>query len=149
VEIRYEQRNEEESRYQSVIRNDAIALDVRNRFWESATLSSAITYDKEKGKSAEGTNNYALQSVELAETLNYYISSKYRVYARISMKYNKREGDFLSSLQEKRDGIVAKWNSTIDYRINNYTTAKFVYSGNSYPKEKETHQLELEVRAEF
>jgi hypothetical protein len=149
VEVRYEQRHEEESRYQSIVNNQVLTLDIRTRFWNSATLSSAAIYADENGKSSVGEKKYTLKSMEFAETLNCFLSSKYRIYARFSIKQNQRKGDFLSGLAEKSDGIISKWNSTVDYKINNYTTAKFVYSGKSYPNQKDTHQIELEVRAEF
>ena len=149
LELGYERRIEEESRYHSLITNGTYRLEIRNKILNDLSITSQCEVSNEKGKSSESSGNYDLTSLEIEETFQYYLLRRYRFYARLNLKKNKKTGDFLSYFSEKRNGIIFKWIATIDYKINDYTTANFQYTGKSYPEEAVNHQLGLEIKAEF
>jgi hypothetical protein len=75
---------------------------------------------------------------------------KYRVTASLGMGYNDRKGsDYLSFLPEKRQGFFVDGNISTNYRINDFSSLSLEYKANKYPKNKASHNLKLEFRAEL
>lgn len=149
LEAMYENINEIESRYDSEIDTDAIKLDLRYRILEDMHSQTGLSLSKETGEHLLLEDSYTIQSIELSERLTYYVDRKYRFFSRLTMRYNKKQGGFLGFLPEKRDGLILNWSSSMDYRMNNYTTARLEYSGNNYPQQSAVHQIKAEIRAEF
>ncbi|MCD4818340.1 MAG: hypothetical protein K8S23_06580 [Candidatus Cloacimonetes bacterium] len=149
LELIYENKKQEESHYNSKTKTDMINLDIRNRLFSETSLTSSIRYISETGSSLSSYGSYDLKSIEISEKTNFYFFKKYRLFGKFTYKKNMRSGDFLSSINEKKNGNIFKWFFTIDYRFNNYTTVNLEYSGKKYPDDKSQHKMELEVKAEF
>jgi hypothetical protein len=149
LEVMYETTNETESRYDSAIDTDALKLDLRSRLLDDMHSQTGLTLSKETGEHLLMEDSYTIQSIEISERITYYVDRKYRFFSRLTMRYNKKEGGFLGFLPEKREGTILTWSSSMDYRMNNYTTARLEYSGNSYPQQSAVHQVKAEIRAEF
>ncbi|MBN2460751.1 MAG: hypothetical protein JXB60_04010 [Candidatus Cloacimonetes bacterium] len=150
IEFNYENRKEEESRYDSSIRTDDFLLELRYKPASDLNLKTGMNYIRERGEKRIGEDNYIINSYGIAADVNYFFQRKYRVFARISGRYNDRRGStFLSFLADKKKGTIIKWNLNIDYRVNSFTALSVDYTGNKYPERREEHQLRLEVKAEF
>ena len=150
IELIYENRKEEDSRYESSTILNFYALDMRNRLNDDLTINSSVQYSQEDGNESNESNKYQIKAYKFEESVTYFFKRKYRFYAKASYKRNTRSGStFLSFLADKKDGDIFKWNLNLDYRISNYTSARLEYSGDSYPDREQIHQLSIEVKAEF
>jgi hypothetical protein len=150
IELIYENRTEEDSRYESSTILNFYALDMRNRLNDDLTINSSLQYSQEDGNKSNNSNKYKIKAYEFEESVTYFFKRKYRLFAKASYKRNTRSGSaFLSFLADKKDGNIFKWNMNLDYRMSNYTSARLEYSGDSYPDREQIHQLSIEVKAEF
>jgi hypothetical protein len=150
VDLVYENRWEEDSRYESSTILNFYAFDMRNRLNDDLTMYSSLQYSQEDGNMSNNSNKYQIKAYKFQESVTYFFKRKYRLYAKASYKRNTRSGStFLSFLADKKDGDIFKWNMNLDYRISNYTSARLEYSGDSYPDREQIHQLSIEVKAEF
>ncbi len=150
IELIYENRWEEDSRYESNTISNFYALDMRNRLSDDLTINSSLQYSQEDGNKSNNSNKYQIKAYKIEESVTYFFKRKYRLFAKASYKRNTRSGStFLSFLADKKDGDIFKWNMNLDYRISNYTSARLEYSGDSYPDREQIHQLSIEVKAEF
>ncbi len=150
IELIYENRWEEDSRYESSTILNFYALDMRNRLNDDLTMYSSLQYSQEDGNKSNNSNKYQIKAYKIEESVTYFFKRKYRLYAKGSYKRNTRSGSaFLSFLADKKDGDIFKWNMNLDYRMSNYTSARLEYSGDSYPDRDQIHQLSIEVKAEF
>ncbi|MBC8415216.1 MAG: hypothetical protein ISS80_01140 [Candidatus Cloacimonetes bacterium] len=150
IELVYENRQEEDSRYESSTVLNFYALDMRNRLNDDLTMYSSLQYSQEDGNKSNNSNKYQIIAYKIEESVTYFFKRKYRLYGKASYKRNTRSGStFLSFLADKKDGDIFKWNLNLDYRISNYTSARLEYSGDSYPDREQIHQLSIEVKAEF
>ncbi|MCF7792740.1 MAG: hypothetical protein K9N39_01950 [Candidatus Cloacimonetes bacterium] len=150
IELILERNETEESRYQSFSEIDSYALEIRNQITDDANLKSALEYGREAGRKTDNSSDYEIASYKLTEILTYYLSSKYRFFGKVSWKRNERTGsEFLSFLDDKKDGNIIKWNLNFDYRVSSITSAHFEYSGEVIPDKPTEHKISLEVKAEF
>ncbi len=150
IELVYENRQEEDSRYESSTVLNFYALDMRNRLNDDLTMYSSLQYSQEDGNMSNNSNKYQIIAYKIEESVTYFFKRKYRLYGKASYKRNTRSGStFLSFLADKKDGDISKWNVNLDYRMSNYTSARLEYSGDSYPDREQVHQLSIEVKAEF
>lgn len=149
-EFTYENRTEEETRYDSRIESDSFTLDIRNRLSPNAQLTSVLRYSEESGDSTAGGVSYALRSYGLTESISYFFQRRYRVFGRIEYRRNERKGSgFLAFLPEKREGNIFRWSFRLNYQLNPFTSGGVEYSGNNFPLQDTVHQMKVEVRAEF
>jgi hypothetical protein len=150
IEWIYENRWEEDSRYESSTILNFYALDMRNRLSDDLTMYSSLQYSQEDGNKSNNSNKYQIKAYKIEESVTYFFKRKYRLYGKVSYKRNTRSGSaFLSFLADKKDGDIFKWNMNLNYRMSNYTSARLEYSGDSYPDRDQIHQLSIEVKAEF
>jgi len=150
MELHFDHVREEDSHYNSQIDLDQIEFDIQNRFSNDITLKSSVSYSYEKGDNDANDNQYSISAFELEESASYFFKRKYRLFVKASYKRNYRAGsEFLSFLNDKKEGNIFKWDVNIDYKMSNYTSLNLQYSGNSYPDEKQVHKLSIEAKAEF
>ncbi len=150
LELIWEKSEVEESRYQSFSEISSYVLEIRNQLNRNANLKSALEYGREAGRKNDQTQSYQIESYQIAETLTYFPGSKYRFFGKVSWKRNNRSGsEFLSFLDDKKDGNIFKWNLSLDYRVSSITSARMEYSGEIYPAKDTEHKISLEVKAEF
>jgi hypothetical protein len=93
---------------------------------------------------------YKLESWDVSENITYFGNHRYRFVGRLSYRKNWRQGSsFLGYLPEKRQGDIWRWQANFNYKINSYTSTNLEYSGESYPGQKDKHELQVELKAEF
>jgi len=150
MELLFVHSTEDDSYYNSKLELDQAEMNVQNRLSSDITLKSAVSFSTENGNDNLDNNQYKISAFEIEESVSYFYKRKYRFFARASYKRNNRDGSgFLSFLADKREGNIIKWDMTLNYRMNSYTSMNFQYSGNDYPDEKQVHKLSVEVKAEF
>ena len=149
-ELTYENRVEEESRYESSIRSNSYSLDIRNRLDNNLQFGTLLNITEENGDRTIGGVSYRLRSYGITENVSYFFQRRYRFFARLEYRRNERDGSgFLAFLPEKREGNIFRWNLRLNYQLNQYTSGGVEYSGNNYPLQDTVHQMKVEVRAEF
>jgi hypothetical protein len=149
-ELIYENRSEQESRYDSHIESNSYSLEMRNRYGNNLQIGSLLRYSKETGDRSVGGVSYELKSVGITETVSYFFQRRYRLFSRFEYRRNRRKGSgFLAFLPDKREGNIFRWSTRLNYQINPFTSGGLEYSGNKYPLQDTVHQMKLEVRAEF
>ena len=149
-ELTYENISEQKTLYNSESKIHMVELDVRNRFISDLTLNSNLDLSREITNKSGEENDFKIDSIQLTETVTYFIKRKYRVFSKFSYKRNFRKGSsYLSFLNDKKNGNIFKWNISLNYKVNSYTSASFEYSGDSYPERDDVHKIEVEVKAEF
>ncbi len=151
LELLYENRFEQNSRYDSEIKINTYELGMSNRRGRNTTFRTSLIYSKEYGNENDESENYQINSYEFDEKITYFWKNKYRILSGFSFKKNEKSGsNSLEFLYEKRDGNIFKWFFNVNYRMNNYTSVDIQYSGNSYPlQDYDVHKLSVEVIAEF
>jgi len=153
-ELTYENINEQKSLYDSEYDSESrfhlIDFDVRNRLSSDLTINSNLDLSREITNKTGEEDDYEIDSIQLTETATYFIKRKYRIFSKFSFKRNYRKGSsYLSFLADKKNGNIFKWNISLNYRVNSYTSASLEYSGDSYPERDDVHKIEVEVKAEF
>jgi hypothetical protein len=149
-EFYFETEREKESQYHSIVEAESYTLDVRNRINIDLNLKTSFSITSEDGKRNDNTNRYKIDAFKIEETVTYFMKRKYRLFAKLDFIRNNRGGsDYLGFLADKKDGNIFKWKLNLDYKVNSYTSAGLIYSGSSYPDEKDEHKLSVEVKAEF
>ncbi len=150
VEVSWENLIEEDSYYDSRTESDIYTLEITTRTSRNLLLQTELSYTTEDGNKRLSDNQYSIKSMGLSESLTLYLLSKYRVFSKISYKHNDRSGsDYLVYLADKREGDIFEWSLNLSYKVNQFTSASFQYSGDSYPDDETTHEMTLEIRAEF
>ncbi|MCD4795982.1 MAG: hypothetical protein K8R49_02270 [Candidatus Cloacimonetes bacterium] len=150
IELLYKNSNEEDSRYDSRSDLNSFELDIRNRFSNDLILKSSFQYSREIGGKEDESDEYEINAYEVLETVTFFFKRKYRLFGKFSYKKNVRTGSsFLSFLADKKEGDIFKWNMNLNYKVSRYISANLEYSGNSYPRQDDVHQLSMEVKAEF
>jgi len=150
IEFYYETERKKESQYQSIVEAESYTLDVRNRINKDLNLKSSFTITSEDGKRNDSSNHYKINAFKIEEAVTYFMKRKYRLFTKWDFIHNLRSGsDYLGFLADKKDGNIFKWKLNLDYKVNSYTSAGLIYSGSSYPDEKDEHKLSVEVKAEF
>ena len=123
---------------------------MRNRINKDLNLKSSFTITSEDGKRNDSSNHYKINAFKIEEAVTYFMKRKYRLFTKWDFIHNLRSGsDYLGFLADKKDGNIFKWKLNLDYKVNSYTSAGLIYSGSSYPDEKDEHKLSVEVKAEF
>ncbi len=149
-ELSWENLLEEDSYYDSRTESDTYKLDITTRTGRNLLLQTEISYTTEEGRKRLTDREYAIESIGLSESLTLFLLSKYRMFSRVSYKHNERSGsDYLIYLPDKREGDIFEWSMNISYKVNNFTNASFQYSGDAYPDDETSHEMTLEIRAEF
>ena len=149
-ELTYENISEQKSFYDSESRIHLLDFDVRNRLNPDLTLNSNLDLSRETTNKSGEDDDFEIDSIQLTETATYFFKRKYRVFGKFSYKRNFRKGsDYLSFLSDKKNGNIFKWNISLDYKMNSYTSASLEYAGDSYPERNDVHKIEVEVKAEF
>lgn len=149
LELIYEKRSEENSRYSSKINMNNYEIDMRNRLNSELIMRSTLGFSEESGSDDLAEDSYQITALEIKEDLTYFWK-KYRFLSGISFRKNKRTGsEFLGFINEKKNGNIFKWYLDTNFKMNDYTSINVHYSGNSYPQRKDIHKLSAEVKAEF
>ena len=150
VELSWENLVEEDSYYDSRTESDIYQLEITTRTGRNLLLQTDLSYATEDGRKRLTNKEYAIKTIGASESLTLYLLSKYRMFSKISYKHNDRSGsDYLVYLAEKREGDIFEWSVNVSYKVNQFTSASFQYSGDSYPDEETSHEMTLEIRAEF
>jgi hypothetical protein len=150
IELSYFKSKEEDSYYNSDISAHSLNLDIRSKLRTQFILNTAINYDREAGENRLEDEDYTLKSWDVSENITYFGNQKYRFVARLSYRRNWRDGSsFLGYLPEKREGDIWKWKASWNYQINSYTSTNLEYTGESFPNQKDKHELQVELKAEF
>ena len=142
--------DERDSRYNSVINRNSIVCTGQKYISPKSAFELQLSYDLEKGKQANTDDSYQISVWGITPSYKNVFMQKYRVTAKLGVKYNARSGsEYLSFLPEKRDGLNAVWSFQAVYKLNSFSSATIEYSGNSYPQDSANHQLKLEFKAEL
>jgi hypothetical protein len=150
VEFFVEHRQEEDTRYDSQLENYGFACETRYNPSRQVNYSLKVEYGWEDGSNASQELNYKLSKWEVQQTLNWFLRRTSRIFARFKYRYNDREGeDYYSWQEEKRAGNVFIWNASYDYKLNNNMKLSIEYKGDKYPQEESSHEMKMEVAAEF
>lgn len=150
VELGYANDRTRESRYTSSSETKVYSLELRNQIHSDADLRSLLEYGKEDGKKEDESNFYELRYYRITETITYFLKSRYRFFGKLVLKKNERKGSqFLSFLDDKKEGMILKWNLNMDYKMSAVASAQLSYSGQSVPDKQTEHKLSLELKAEF
>ncbi len=150
LELSWENTVEEDSYYESEIETNTYTFTVVTRATKSLLLNTDLSYAAEDGVQRINKKDYAIRSLGLSENLTLYLLTKYRIFSRFAYKHNERSGsDYLNYLAEKREGDLFEWSVNLSYKVNQFTSASFQYSGDAYPDQETSHEMTLEIRAEF
>jgi hypothetical protein len=150
IEISYFINQEEDSYYNSNVDAYSLQLDIRSKIISEIILNTEFSYDREDGQNNLQDETYKLESWDVSENITYFGNHRYRFVGRLSYRKNWRQGSsFLGYLPEKRQGDIWRWQANFNYKINSYTSTNLEYSGESYPGQKDKHELQVELKAEF
>jgi hypothetical protein len=148
--LKYEHSNETDTRYMSDITSDNLNLLTQRNFSSSSIGTLNLSAYLEEGVQQSGTESYRLRGIGLEPGYRGSWGAKGRISGSFGIRYNDRSGsNFLNFLPDKREGVLFNWSISAVYRLNNYTSATFEYSGNAYPEESTRHSLKLEFKAEL
>lgn len=119
-------------------------------------LSGQVVFTTEQNTGHEVTDynqtgtESRLLKLGIIEDVLVFIGTKYRFNCRFEFAHNNRSGsEYSYTSADKKRGQTYKWNSSLYYKMNNYTSLNAEYSGYDYPNQKIWHQLKLEIKAEF
>ncbi|MBN1948403.1 MAG: hypothetical protein JW784_01540, partial [Candidatus Cloacimonetes bacterium] len=149
LELNAENRRERESRFKLDSEIYSWGTDLQYQVDNNLTLTTGIVLSQEEGSEFTAQNDFRLKSLTFSENVTYFLGTKYRFNARLSLRNNRREGSMTTSYSDRLDGDILKWNLNANYRLNRYTYAFFEYRGEKFPGRDRLHQLKLEIRAEF
>jgi hypothetical protein len=139
-----------ESRYNSHVKAQSFAANMEKVLDARSTAVLNLKASQEKGKDQSGSGEYSLKTITFSPSLRSVLMQKYRITASLGAGYNDRKGsDYLSFLPEKRQGFFVDGNISTNYRINDYSSLSLEYKASKYPKNKASHNLKLEFRAEL
>lgn len=146
----FEHSRETDTRYMSDISRKTLEALAQRNLSSSSTLTLNLSAFNEEGLQQSGTDRYSLRGLGLKPGYRGIWGRKGRIAGSFGIRYNQRSGsDFLSFLPEKRDGLLLNWNLTAIYRLNDFSSITFEYTGNSYPDDDTAHNLKLEFKAEL
>ncbi len=146
----FEHTRETDTRYMSDISRNALEALVQRNLTSSSTLTLDLSAFTEEGLQQSGTDDYSLRGLGLKPGYRGIWGREGRISGGFGLRYNQRSGsDFLSFLPGKRDGLLLNWNLTAIYRLNDFSSITFEYTGNSYPDDDTAHNLKLEFKAEL
>ncbi len=150
IELAYERRREEDSRYDSKIMVQEARVELVSRPSGAWLLQSGVEYMVEQGDHEGADESYGLTGLGLSELATYFAGTSLRVFGRIEYRRLSRNGSsYLTTLPGKRAGDHIEWSASLNYRLNAWTNLTTTYSGDSFPHEKTTHRMQMDVRAEF
>lgn len=148
--LRLEYEELKQSRYQSLSRMYRASLNAERIFNPQSVLSIEAKAYREKGDSFDKDNAFTLDGLSLSPALRSVLRQKYRFSASFSIGYNDKKGsDYLSYLPNKREGLFGEGTLSTIYRINQYSNLSLEYRLGKYPKDKASHNLKIEFRAEL
>ncbi|MDD3535233.1 MAG: hypothetical protein PHC50_03690 [Candidatus Cloacimonetes bacterium] len=149
IEIQDEWRKE--SRYNSLVRYQALKSISEKYFSTSHSAQLGISAARERGSQQSDANqSYELLYLGMAPAFKSVLMQKYRITASGSLGYNLRSGtDFLNFLPQKRAGWQSEAQLLTIYRLNSFSSFSLEYRFNKYPKDKSKHNLKLEFKAEL
>ncbi len=143
-------REEQDSRYDQMIREYTSALKYQNNFWQNYIYNGNLLFKFEEGEESAFVDEYKIRVSTITNVITASLAKKYLIQINSNLSYTLRDSktDFVF-IPEKRQGLSTKWNISAKYNYNQYITVNLTYFGNKYPQNKMENNINIEVKAEF
>jgi hypothetical protein len=148
LELTLKKGSETESRFN--MNSDILSsrLDIRTNLTHNFILATMIGYEEEMVHSRG--NSQKIYRYRFSETVSFVFTDRYRLNLNIRLDYNAISNPIATHLpHDRRAGLNMQWSSSLNYRINDWTSLLFDYSGHQHPGMQVFHNIRMEVRAEF
>lgn len=141
---------ERDSKYSTQKKAIKHKINSRYSIGNNYIFNTELAYEEEKNNNYSQNVDWTLDKLIMAEDIMIFMGNRYRLNTRFDVTYNKSDYSYTFYIPEsKRKGYIYKWNSSMYYKINQFTQFNIEYSGYDYPQSEIMHQLSMEIKAEF